>query len=893
MGAVAMRRTVVFFLTSFLILATSALAASWFEPPKKRLTIGGTLVDALADFQRHGGQVDEVLTPDDLLGKPPQVFGMWHGRSVFGISGGKDGGLGGLLTVDGASVEANMTPDGFLEIKPDQAGVKNRNMELYRALFPDQDLSQYTTEAVFEFIDETGKRIMFGGSEDGKTTAFLLKKDPTTGEIVYKIRRDIARNKEAKEGTWVAPDESPTFPIRIKICDENRENCVVRNVIKKPGDEIRINPVTQAVKITFNKDVLPYFKKYGNAQRLGWACEYKGEGFYFTYREGFMGGDARRLPDRIGTLTCDKNVLCCKRTAPGQKCNFDYRDYLNDPPTLMLFGLNWLTSRLDRHKQYFTLTLDPKIEDHLRVKHFENLGCVKTLDPLLGPPRPGDDVNGPVYQALQKALCPEPGGVCQGKPSFSVFEVTGVGQGVALIDERTGAKLDGVRKATIYVLRDNYGTGKRGDFVAAVIDTREGGAVVSTLLDKNEKPPAPGIWEPADNLPPEAVGSLVEQMAKEEEAPVIQKTEVAANLRALVLFPPRHGWALAEGKEVEGGRHPARVVLLPPVRKATRVASAPLTEKPRPVAPPPKSWRPPEPSLSKGPTMRPKPRASLSAIFSYAPRPKPKPLPPSYEEPKQRQETYRVYEVSSPPIYRTAASDLGLEPEATRRASAVPLRVPLKPKAEVVELEPSKPRVEVVRMGPATTRQEVVFEAYKPEPTYKAVAPPPKPKSSSKPVAVARLKPKTSRPLRVTRALVREVQRRLKRQGYAVGRVDGRLGRKTIRAIKRFQRDVSLPATGRIDRRLLESLGIDSRDGFSRLQRAKRVRTARHVWRPSREQIREVQRRLSLIGYRPGPPDGVFGPRTARAVKLFQRRVGLKATGRIDKEILRRLSIIP
>lgn len=53
------------------------------------------------------------------------------------------------------------------------------------------------------------------------------------------------------------------------------------------------------------------------------------------------------------------------------------------------------------------------------------------------------------------------------------------------------------------------------------------------------------------------------------------------------------------------------------------------------------------------------------------------------------------------------------------------------------------------------------------------------------------------------------VQNELKRQGYAVGTVDGVLGRKTVRAIRQYQANHSLPVTGEIDaallRRLLES----------------------------------------------------------------------------------------
>jgi peptidoglycan hydrolase-like protein with peptidoglycan-binding domain len=47
--------------------------------------------------------------------------------------------------------------------------------------------------------------------------------------------------------------------------------------------------------------------------------------------------------------------------------------------------------------------------------------------------------------------------------------------------------------------------------------------------------------------------------------------------------------------------------------------------------------------------------------------------------------------------------------------------------------------------------------------------------------------------------------------------------------------------------------------------------------------VRLVQRRLIDRGFKPGYADGVFGRRTAAAVKEFQRSQGfLKATGVVD-----------
>ncbi|HEU4355291.1 MAG TPA: peptidoglycan-binding protein [Actinomycetota bacterium] len=55
------------------------------------------------------------------------------------------------------------------------------------------------------------------------------------------------------------------------------------------------------------------------------------------------------------------------------------------------------------------------------------------------------------------------------------------------------------------------------------------------------------------------------------------------------------------------------------------------------------------------------------------------------------------------------------------------------------------------------------------------------------------------------------------------------------------------------------------------------------------EKVRWVQRRLQLHGYDPGPADGVFGPRTEKAVRAFQTAKGLEVDGVVGRETRRAL----
>lgn len=54
--------------------------------------------------------------------------------------------------------------------------------------------------------------------------------------------------------------------------------------------------------------------------------------------------------------------------------------------------------------------------------------------------------------------------------------------------------------------------------------------------------------------------------------------------------------------------------------------------------------------------------------------------------------------------------------------------------------------------------------------------------------------------------------------------------------------------------------------------------------------IRQVQKALAKAGYKPGPADGISGPRTLAALKSFQQDNNL-ASGELTKETLRALSV--
>lgn len=119
---------------------------------------------------------------------------------------------------------------------------------------------------------------------------------------------------------------------------------------------------------------------------------------------------------------------------------------------------------------------------------------------------------------------------------------------------------------------------------------------------------------------------------------------------------------------------------------------------------------------------------------------------------------------------------------------------------------------------------------------------------------------------------VSDLQRRLARLGEPGLEVDGHFGERTLEVVRRFQREHGLTADGIVGpetwRRLVEagwSLG-------DRLLYQRRVMLRG-------EDIRELQQRLSQLGFDAGPEDGIFGPLVRQAVEEFQRNAGLEVDG--------------
>ena len=139
---------------------------------------------------------------------------------------------------------------------------------------------------------------------------------------------------------------------------------------------------------------------------------------------------------------------------------------------------------------------------------------------------------------------------------------------------------------------------------------------------------------------------------------------------------------------------------------------------------------------------------------------------------------------------------------------------------------------------------------------------------------------------------VAAIQQRLQVHGFAIGTIDGSYGSRTTSAVSAFQQSKRLNSDGIVDKETWTALAADPAPASETLQSNAPIQDSAPA--PSNpataltkgaagSKVKTLQVRLEVLGYDPGPIDGIFGARTATAVKSFQEYKGLTADGAVDE----------
>jgi peptidoglycan hydrolase-like protein with peptidoglycan-binding domain len=168
----------------------------------------------------------------------------------------------------------------------------------------------------------------------------------------------------------------------------------------------------------------------------------------------------------------------------------------------------------------------------------------------------------------------------------------------------------------------------------------------------------------------------------------------------------------------------------------------------------------------------------------------------------------------------------------------------------------------------------------------------PEPRRQQEMSAVDKAPPVRARtPADLDRATILAVQRALDKQGLQVGPADGVWGEQTVSAIGNFQRARGMPASGQLDAHTLAALGL--LPGGSERPAPRRAGEALGPGDLDPAAIRMIQQTLDQRGFKVGTPDGVWGDRTVRALRDFQRAQGIEPLGEPDVYTLAALGLLP
>ena len=153
---------------------------------------------------------------------------------------------------------------------------------------------------------------------------------------------------------------------------------------------------------------------------------------------------------------------------------------------------------------------------------------------------------------------------------------------------------------------------------------------------------------------------------------------------------------------------------------------------------------------------------------------------------------------------------------------------------------------------------------------------------------------------RATKAQIVTAQNMLRSKRLYSGDANGKLDEPTRAAIKSYQKDNGLRATGSLNRATLEKMGIELTESqkaipVSESSYAKAASGSAKprgpVFRATKEQVIGAQKRLKAGGFYSGEETGKLDDPTRDGLKKYQEANGLRVTGTLNQVTLEKMGI--